>query len=65
MPDYVRLSTRVRARPASADEMRNLQIPASTPVLETRSVNTDPNGKRIEFGISSFASNRVELSFET
>ena len=65
VPDYVRLSTRVRARPASADEMRNLQIPASTPVLETRSVNTDPNGKRIEFGISSFASNRVELSFET
>jgi len=63
--DYVRLSTRVRSRPASNDEMRNLQIPPNTPVLETRSVNTDTRGKRIEFGISSFASNRVELRFET
>lgn len=63
--DYVRLSTRVRSRPATADEMRNLQIPASTPVLETRAVNTDTRGKRIEFGISGFASNRVELRFES
>ena len=63
--DYVRLSTRVRSRAATADEMRKLQIPATTPVLETRAVNTDTRGKPIEFGISSFASNRVELRFET
>tara|TARA_R110000787_G_scaffold115941_5_gene226025 strand:- start:288 stop:1013 length:726 start_codon:yes stop_codon:yes gene_type:complete len=62
--DYVRLSTRVRARMATADELRNLQIPSSTPVLETRSINTDTGGRRIEFGISSFAASRVELLFE-
>lgn len=62
--DYVRLSTRVRSRAATADEIRNLQIPPNTPILETRSINTDTKGRRIEFGISSFASNRVELTFE-
>lgn len=63
--DYVRLSTRVGARSASTDELRNLQLPPGTPILESRSVNTDTKGKRIEFGISSFAGNRVELRFET
>lgn len=62
--DYVRLSTRVGARGASTDELRNLQLPPGTSILETRSVNTDTKGKRIEFGISSFAANRVELRFE-
>lgn len=63
--DYTRLSTRVSARRATSDEARILQLPAAAPVLETRAVNTDPAGKRVEFGVSSFASNRVELLFET
>lgn len=63
--DYVRLSTRVGARSASTDELRNLQLPPGTSILETKSVNTDTKGRRIEFGISSFAANRVELRFET
>lgn len=63
--DYVRLSTRVRARRASAEETQLLKISAATPVLETLAINCDSAGKRIEFGISRFASNRVELRFDT
>ncbi len=63
--DYLRLSTRVRARRATAEERRMLQLPPNTPVLETEAINVDPDGKRIEFGISRFASNRIELLFES
>ena len=65
LDDYLRLTTRVRARRATAEEARMLQLPANTPVLETEAINVDPDGKRIEFGISRFASNRIELLFES
>lgn len=63
--DYVRLSTRVRSRQATPEEAKFLKISLATPVLETLSINCDSNGKRIEFGVSRFASNRVELRFDT
>ena len=63
--DYVRLSTRVRSRQATPEEAKLLKISLATPVLETLSINCDSNGKRIEFGVSRFASNRVELRFDT
>jgi GntR family phosphonate transport system transcriptional regulator len=63
--DYVRLSTRVRSRQATSEEAKLLKISLATPVLETLSINCDSNGKRIEFGVSRFASNRVELRFDT
>lgn len=63
--DYTRLSTRVRSRRATAEETQLLKISPATPVLETLSINCDTNGKRIEFGVSCFASNRVELRFDT
>ena len=65
LDDYLRLTTRVRARRATAEEARMLQLPANTPVLETEAINVDPDGKRIEFGISRFASNRIELLFDS
>lgn len=63
--DYLRLTTRVRARRATAEELRMLQMSAHTPILETEAINIDPDGKRIEFGISRFASGRIELLFES
>jgi GntR family phosphonate transport system transcriptional regulator len=65
LDDYLRLSTRVRARRATAEEARMLSLPAHTPVIETEAINGDPDGRRIEFGISRFASNRIELLFES
>ena len=63
--DYTRLSTRVRSRRATAEETQLLKISPATPILETLAVNCDTAGKRIEFGVSRFASNRVELRFNT
>ena len=63
--DYIRLSTRVHARRATAEETQLLKISPATPVLETRAINSDTAGKRIEFGVSRFAANRVELRFDT
>lgn len=63
--DYVRLSTQVRARRPTLEESQLLKISQATPVLETQSVNTDTKGKRIEYGVSRFAANRVELRFDT
>ena len=59
--DYVRASTRVRARRATADEARQLQQPANAPILQTEAVNQDTDGKPIEYGVSRFASDRVQL----
>lgn len=65
LADYLRLQTRVRARRATAEEIRMLQVPPHTPILETEAINVDPDGKRIEFGVSRFASSRIELLFES
>lgn len=64
LPDYVRSETRVRARRATAYEAQHLRLPNNAPVLETEAINVDPEGRKTEFGISCFASNRVELIFE-
>ena len=63
--DYLRLSTRVRSRRATAEEAQLIKVSPATPVLETLAVNCDTDGRRIEFGVSRFASNRVELRFDT
>ncbi len=65
LDDFLRVSTHVRARRATADEARMLHLPPSAPILETRAVNADPDGRPVEYGIGRFASNRVELLFET
>lgn len=64
LTDYLRVSTRVRARRASSDEIRILRLAPNAPILETESINTDPEGVPTEFGVSRFAAVRVELLFE-
>jgi GntR family transcriptional regulator, phosphonate transport system regulatory protein len=62
--DYFRKSTRVTARLPDAEEMRVLNLPRSRPVLVTESINVDPDGRTIEYGIARFAADRVHLVFE-
>lgn len=62
--DYFRKSTRVTARLPDAEEMRLLNLPRSRPVLVTESINVDPEGVPIEYGIGRFAADRVHLVFE-
>lgn len=42
-----------------------LHLPPSAPILETPAANADPDKRPVEYGTGRFASNRVELLFET
>lgn len=62
--DYTRASTRINAKLATATQASHLRISEGAPILRTTSVNVDPNGIPIEFGITWFAGDRVTLTFE-
>ncbi|WP_267358257.1 MULTISPECIES: phosphonate metabolism transcriptional regulator PhnF [unclassified Methylobacterium] len=59
--DYTRLSTRVRARLAEAQEAARLDIAPGRVVLVVSSVNIDPAGVPIQANRTLFAADRVEL----
>ncbi|MGE0254367.1 MAG: phosphonate metabolism transcriptional regulator PhnF [Alphaproteobacteria bacterium] len=62
--DYTRLATRIYARPAEGDESRLLEQSPGRPVLVTESVNVDPDGRPVEFGVARFAADRVQFVVE-
>ena len=59
--DYVRASTTVGARHATADEAADLGLPAGSVVLVTRSLDTLTDGTPLQIGITRFAADCVEL----
>jgi GntR family phosphonate transport system transcriptional regulator len=59
--DYERKVTRITCRPATGEEARFLHQPQSRPVLVTESISVDDQGRPIEYGISRFAGDRVQL----
>lgn len=63
--DYQRRSTRVTARMPDATDARYLQQPRNRPILVTEAVNVDRDGKPIQFSVTRFASDRVQIVFET
>lgn len=62
--DYSRRRTRIIARMPTAEEARELEQPRSRPVLITESVNVDPAGVPVEFGVCHFASDWVQILVE-
>lgn len=62
--DYRRVSTRITARLPSAEVARHLKLPPGRPVLRTESIDGDPDGRIIKFGIADFAGDRVQLTVE-
>jgi GntR family transcriptional regulator, phosphonate transport system regulatory protein len=63
--DYVRVSTEVTARMASAEEAERLAL-ASTPILlETVAVNADSGGRPIQYSRTLFAADRIALRLDT
>lgn len=62
---YYRKTTSVTARLPSSREARLLNQPVSDPVLVSKAINVDKNGKPIEFGIALFLANRVRLQFDS
>jgi len=63
--DYVRKSTVIEARHASAEDIGLLRLSAGAIVLVTRAVNADADGNPIQYAESRFAADRVELKIET
>ncbi|MCL2581736.1 MAG: phosphonate metabolism transcriptional regulator PhnF [Streptosporangiales bacterium] len=59
--DYVRASTTVAARHASADEAADLDLPTGSVLLVTRSLDVLPGGAPLQAGVSRFVASRVEL----
>lgn len=59
--DYFRKSTRIIARMPTTLEARELGQPRTRPVLITESVNVDARGVPVEFGVSLFASDWVQI----
>ena len=59
--DYTRLSTRIRVRPADAQEAERLDIAPGRVVMVVSSVNIDSAGLPIQANRTLFAADRVEL----
>lgn len=62
--DYFRSSTVVEARHADAADIADLALSPGAVVLVTRAVNTDPDGAPIQYSITRFAADRVELRID-
>ncbi|MFC2968583.1 phosphonate metabolism transcriptional regulator PhnF [Acidimangrovimonas pyrenivorans] len=62
LADYIRAETRVTAKLASATQALQLRIPAGAPLLRTVGLNTDPEGRPVEYGTTWFAGDRVTLT---
>jgi GntR family phosphonate transport system transcriptional regulator len=63
--DYFRRYTRVAARLPSAAVARVLEQPARRPVLEVESLNVDARGMPVQYGLTRFAGERVQLLLAT
>lgn len=59
--DYRRLRTRITARPAGEGDAALLRQPATRPVLVAESVNVDAQDRPIQYALTRFASDRVQL----
>jgi GntR family phosphonate transport system transcriptional regulator len=59
--DHVRRSTRLSARSAQTRDARLLRMPATAPILLSESINVDQHGTVIEYGVTRFWGDRMEL----
>ncbi|WP_197945393.1 phosphonate metabolism transcriptional regulator PhnF [Oricola thermophila] len=62
--DYMRRSTVVEARHASAEDIELLGLSAGAIVLVTRAINVDAEGKPVHYSETRFAADRVELKID-
>jgi GntR family phosphonate transport system transcriptional regulator len=62
--DYRRASTRLTARLPTAQEAELLQQARARPVMVAEALNTDPEGRPIDFTLSRYAAGRVQILIE-
>lgn len=59
--DYQRLWTRLTAERPGAMIARHLRMPETSPVLRAEALNADAAGHPVEYGVTWFCSDRVQL----
>lgn len=59
--DYFRKMSRISTRMANNEEVRVLKLRQKQPLLVVEYVNVDPRGRPIEFGITRFSGERMEI----
>ncbi|MBX2864126.1 MAG: phosphonate metabolism transcriptional regulator PhnF [Leptolyngbyaceae cyanobacterium MAG.088] len=59
--DHLRWSTRISARVARPRDARLLKMPGNSPILLSESINVDQSGITIEYGVTRFRGDRMEL----
>ncbi|MDX2214334.1 MAG: phosphonate metabolism transcriptional regulator PhnF [Oculatellaceae cyanobacterium bins.114] len=62
--DHIRRSTRISARTVQPKDAKLLELPLNAPILLTESVNVDQQGQVIEYGVTRFRGDRMELVFD-
>ena len=63
--DYRRMSTRLTARLPTAQEAEILQQARARPVMVAEALNSDPDGRPIDFTLSCYAAGRVQILIES
>ncbi|MEL7035903.1 MAG: phosphonate metabolism transcriptional regulator PhnF [Cyanobacteria bacterium J06592_8] len=62
--DHIRRSTRVSARVVRPQDAHLLRLPLNYPILLAESINVDQHNHVIEYGVTRFRGDRMELVFE-
>lgn len=65
IPDYLRGSTRMHARPAQGEEPRLLRQHPDMPVIVVRAVDTEPDGSPIAYSEVIWSAARVRFNIDT
>lgn len=62
--DHIRRTTHVYARIVKHQDVPLLEVPLNHPILLVESINIDRDGNIIEYGVTRFRGDRMELVFE-
>ena len=62
--DYVRISTRISAHHAEPELLDERNLSAGAVVLKTEGVNAEMDGRRLEYSVTCFAADRIELDID-
>lgn len=62
--DYIRAATTIDARHASTEDTRDLGLSPGAIVLMTRAIDSDLSGHPLQYAITRFAADRIELCIE-
>jgi GntR family transcriptional regulator, phosphonate transport system regulatory protein len=62
--DYVRQTTRILAKMPTTEEARLLEMPRNRPLIVTEGVNIDGQGRRVEYCLTKFVGDLVQVLVE-